>query len=283
MNPAQQLPMLLDGVLKGMVGSPSIFLPLAAAAAQVPAGQGVTKTLINLSADLDLHDHQTGKQHAGKLGRAPLVLTASVFGVGSGSSGPLVGTAQWGSGNGAQQSVEFDIPLSGVNLSSAQASGGAQLTVPCTALSITARNDGNVIPVLGGQPIGDAFGIPFQVANVLPTAAASIGIGSKQSGSVLTRTIWIANGGGGLAATASVGVAVPAWAQCVRVLRFDASNTIQVTIVSLGLSTLAGPYNEAANAPPTVYVLPSTAGSITVKNTGGAAIAFMALVFELGL
>lgn len=270
MHEHQPLPRLLDGLNKGLVGSPLIQLPLAAATGVGAKGQGPTRTLINLGPDIDLKDNPL------KLGRVPVVLTATVFGVGSGAEGPLVGIAQWGSGNGAQQAIEFDIPLTG-----AQGTGGALLAVPGTALTIAARNDGNVLPRVGDSPIGSIFA-PF-ADKTTPAASASIGIGNKQSNSQLTRTVWAVNGGAGLAPVGSVLVKVPTWAQRFRVLRFDAGNTIQTTIATLGSQTLSGPINEAANAPPTLYALPSGADTVQVTNTGGVALAFVAIVFELGL
>lgn len=270
----EPLPGLFDSASKAYVGSPLRPLALASVAAVGAAGRGAVQTLINSTPDTDKHGDSQ------KLGRVPIVITATVYGVGGGATGPLVGIAEWGSGNGVQQSVEFDIPLMGVGAGAA-AAGGAILSVPCTAITIKARNDGNVIPRNGDLPIGSIFG-PV-ASETFPAAACSVGTGVKAGNAFLTRTIWAVNGGAGLAATGSVSVSVPAWAQRFRVLRSDAGQTIQVTTSTLGFQGVSGPINEAANAPPTLYALPSGANAVQITNTGAAAINFIAVLFELGL
>jgi hypothetical protein len=266
------LPRLLDGVLKAQVGSPLMPLPLAAVAAVGQPGLGREQTLMNLGPNTDLHGRGT------HLGLAPEVVTATVYGVGGGSGGPIVGIARWGSGNGVQQQIEFDVPFAGSTLDSLAFCGGAILAVPCTSLTILARNDGNFIPNAGGSPIGSSFG---PVGPVF--ASTSIGMGPKQGNAQLTRTIWAINGGAGLAPTGVVSVPVPPWAQRFRVLRYDASETIQVAMQTAGLDQCGGPFNEAANAQPAVYPVPSTCTAVNVKNTGAGAITNLLLVFELGL
>jgi hypothetical protein len=275
----ETLPGLLDGQNKGYVGSP--FRPLALA--NLPGvgakGFGPIQTLINMSPDTDHGPH--GAKDPMKLGRVPRVVTATIYGIGGAAQGPLVGIAQWGSGNGAQQRIEFDIPLVTDSTTTDQAAGGACLSVPCTALTIQARNDGNLLPRAGDSPIGSIFA-PVSSANS-PAATCSVALGHKPSTSSLTRTIWAVNGGAGLAGAGSVLVSVPAWAQRFRVLRFDAGNTIQVTTATLGSQTLSGPINEAANAPPSVYAVPSGAATVQITNTGAAPLTFVAILFELGL
>jgi hypothetical protein len=285
MHEHPRLPGLLDLANTGAIGGPLFFLPLAAAPAVAPAGFGGTRALVKFNPG-DLTD-PTQPQ---KVQRVPRVLTASIYGTGSSGMGPLVGVARWGSGNGAQQEIEFDIPLALFNASvSNLGAGGALLAVPATSLEIFARNDGNLTPRAGDDPIGGGAAPPVQqvppagTIGGFPNATAGFAIGHKQGNARLTRTIWAVNGNGGLLAAGHIDVPVPAWAQTVRVLRSDAGNTISVTLFSMGLLAEGGPWNEAANAAPTVYSLPSSTGIIRVTNTGAGAINVVQLLFELGL
>lgn len=283
-GPHTQLPGLMDGVNATLVGGPSAQLPAAAVAAEGSRGQGQVISLVKFSSDT------ADKKDQLKLGRVPLVLTASI--AGNGGTGPLVGIARWGSGNGTQQEMEFDIqqgfPLvttPGVALRG-RAAGGTLFSVPATSLEIAARNDANFLPSgpLGATPVSAPLGT---VADGVPSATASLAIGNRAGGKALTRTLYAlyAPAGPGMipGAGGELLIAVPAFAKRFRVFRNSAANSISIVTVNNSFTDIDGPYNEAANTTPQTYELPGAASSIRIRNTGGTNILVLGAVFELGL
>ena len=189
-----------------LIGGPSRALPPAAAAAEGAAGQGAWTTLVKLPGDVA---HRGDPQ---KIERVPLILTASVFAqVGT---GPVVGRAMFGAGNGTQQIVEFDVqigaPLAQTpGITSAANTGGSILSVPATSLQVDVRNDANLIvsgPLTGG-PLSLKLGDTSQGT---PLVTGSMGQGPRSGSSQLTRTIYIRNQAvAGVPAGTSVQVPVP--------------------------------------------------------------------------
>jgi len=267
---------LLDGVNASDVGGPSRLLPAAPAAAVGSAGYGQLTTLFRFNPDVQKH----GKPS--HLGRVPEILTASVNGYGG--TGPLVGVARWGSGNGSQQVCEFDIQLGfpfflGSNPGGNAATGGVLFTVVGTSLQVDARNDANLIPNvgIGNAALGNAAIGP-------PLATGSMAKGPRAGGAALTRTIvgTYAPGGPGLAPTTSVNMQVPAFAKKATIFRSNAVEPVQVSFTDLQGTQLDGPYNLAANAPSPTFVLQPNMLFVSVANTGGAALQVVGVVFELG-
>jgi hypothetical protein len=276
-GPHEQLPGLLDGVNATLVGGPSVALAPAAGAPSLNAF-GAIASLVKFNVDIAHHTHHL------KLGRVPLVLTASTF-VQQGT-GPVVGVCRFGSGNGSQQSFEFDVqqgfPLFTVpNITNSATAGGSLFSLPCTSIEINARNDANLLANAGGDPLGLVAGA------AVPLASASIGIGNRGSSKPLTRTVYgiyaPASVGGRLAPAGIVQVSVPAFAKRFRTFRTDATQPISVALTDGTGTPFDGPYNEAANAPPATYDLPASCSSVVITNTGAAALKVVGCVFELGL
>lgn len=272
----ERLPGLLDGVNQSYVGGPFRVVPPATLPAVSLAGRGALVSLIKMQSDI------AGKQDHLKLGRVPIVLTASVFG--ASGSGPLVGIALFGSGNGSQQQFEFDIQAgvpeatstpspSGPTLSL----GGQLFSLPCTSLEINARNDANVRLAAGQDTLGDT-------SAGASSATASIGIGNRAGvGGGLTRTIY----GYKSVAVPLIGVAtiaVPAFAKRFRVFRTinPTASAITVGIQDAAFVTIDGAYSEAAGAVPATYQLPGAAATVTVTVAAPGA-SCVGCVFELGL
>lgn len=268
------LPGLLDGVNATLVGGPLIILPPAAAPTIGRLGQGALTSLVKFDADIG------AKHNAQKLGRVPLVMTGSVFG--SGGGGPLVGVARWGSGNGYQQAMEFDIQLGfpEATLTPPPAAGstlGGQLfSVPGTSLEIAGRNDANFIPGAGSTALGIGVG-----AFPPSSGTASIGTGNRAgAGGALTRTIY-SYFNPAVPVVGAFNVAVPAFAKRFRVLRFG-TPALTVQIADGNFVAYDGPYTEAAGAPPTTYQLPGSA-SVVVVTAAAPGCTVVGCIFELGL
>ena len=278
MNLHKPLPGLLDHVNAGSVGGPLMPLPPANVAAVGNAGYGNARTLVNFSPDIK------GEEKQLDLGRVPEVLTASVFA--SGGTGPLVGIAQWGSGNGQQQQMEFDIPQTfgqflgsnpgGTN----QTAGGVLFSVPGTSLRIDARNDANLIANAGNGNV--AIGV---AANGTPSATASIGLGNRAGGTQLTRTIYGTYApGGGLPATNIVNIQIPAFAKRFTIFRSSTVvGPIQVEMIDFNGSVVDGPYNLAAGATSPTFLLTPSVLEVAIANGGGAPLQVVGCIFELGL
>jgi hypothetical protein len=274
----ETLPGLLDSINATHVGGPLFGLNPASGAPSLNAFGPLT-SLVKLGPDVAHHANPL------KLGRVPLVMTASVYA--AGGTGPVVGVARWGAGNGAQQQMEFDVQqgfpqFTVPNVTNAATQGGTLFSLPGTSFEIAARNDANLLVNAGGLPLGLVAGA------AIPQASASLGTGNRGAAKALTRTMYCIYSpgapGGGLAAAASVQIAVPAFAKRFRVFRFDASASIQVSLTDGTNSLSDGPYNEAANAPPATYELPGWVNSVVVKNTSGALVLqVVGCVFELGL
>lgn len=272
----------------GWVGGPAKPLPAASAAADGVLGQGPLVTLLQFQPDITEYAQSADPSHAKLarlLTRSPRVLTASVFA--QGGTGPLIGVAQWGSGNGAQQSAEFDLPTAGFGGSLllspntlVDAQGGVILSVPATSLNIVARNDANLIPPGGAQALGAA---PPFVA--LPQATASIGIGQRGNRQPLTRTTFAVfdPAGAGLAPAGTVLIFVPPWSKRGTIFLRSAAQTATATIVDILNNNIAGPYTTVASTAPVPFDIPPTAGRILLTNTGAGAINVLGVVFELGL
>lgn len=271
---------LLDGVNATFVGGPFAILPPANVAAIGAPGKGPVQTLVKFSADV------AKKGEPLKLGRVPVVLTASAFG--TGGTGPLVGIARWGSGNGSQQEMEFDLQLGfplaatpGAAANGAYPTQGGQLfSVPATSLEIAARNDLNLIPGAGSIALG------IILAPAVPSqATASIGIGNRAGvGGGLTRTI-IARYNPGAMLAGQFLVPVPAFAKRFRVIRSSglaAAAAITVNVVDGAFVICDGAYSEAAGVPPTTYTLPSAAAEVVVT-VAAAGCDVVGCIFELGL
>jgi len=271
------LPGLLDHVNATWVGGPLKVLAPAAAAAQGLPGLGPLVSLIQFGPPIGAkHDPQ-------KLGRTPLVMTASVFG--QGGTGPIVGIARWGSGNGYQQSLEFDIELGfpqatfgGIPPGSTV--GGQLFSLPGTSFEIAARNDLNFVPSAGSIALGAVLAPP-----VPSQASASLGTGNRASGGLgLTRTVYgYFNPAVPLVGTATI--PVPAFAKRFRVFRSTgvvAAAAITVLVTDGNFVIIDGSYNEAAGAPPAIYHLPSAASTVQVT-CAGPGCTVVGAIFELGL
>ena len=276
MDEHKQLAGLLDGVNATSVGGPSRVLPPSPVAAVGTAGQGQVTTLFRFNPDVAAHAKPL------HLGRVPEILTASVQGMGG--TGPLVGIATWGSGNGSQQTCEFDIQLGfpfpfGNNPGIRAAQGGVLFSVLGTSFQLDARNDANVIPAagLGNVAIGNAAIGPM-------LATASMAKGNRAGGTQLTRTLLGTYApSGGLPATNIVAVPVPAFAKRFTVFRSPADESIQIATTDLQFTQVDGPYNVAANAVAPTLVLQPNMFSVAITNTGGAPLNVVGVVFELGL
>jgi hypothetical protein len=269
----EQLKGLLDGERLTSIGGALVPLPPAPAAGV--NAFGALQTILRFQPELGLPG---APQHMGR--STSRVLTASCYTLNGAGAGPIVGVATWGAGNGAQQSIEFDISTSIPTPAIINSSfGGAVLSVPATSLQIQARNDSNVLPRVGDAPLGNTTNTP--------SATAGFAIGHRNGTSQLTRTIYAVNAllGGPLANGANVVVGVPAFAQRFRMFRSSALNAIQVQMLATGgiLSVVSGPYIDAASVPPSLYTLPANTQAIKITNNGPGTIDVLGVVFELGI
>lgn len=255
------------------IGGALIDLPPAPAAAVNAFGP--IKTLLRFQPDLA----QEGRpQHLGR--STSHVLTASCYTLGGAGAGPVVGIAQWGAGNGAQQSVEFDITNSlPTPTVSNSAFGGSVLSVPGTSLQISARNDSNVIPRAGDTALGNT------VNN--PKASAGFGIGHRAGTAQLTRTIYAVNlpTGAQFVPGNHVDIGIPAFSQRFRMFRSSALNAVQVEFLGTGgiFAVTSGPYIDAASVAPSLYTIPANTLLLRITNNGPGNIDVLGVLFELGL
>jgi hypothetical protein len=278
-------PGLFHGENKTTIGGPFADLPPAPVAAIGAPGLGRLVTLVRFQPDTD---QKHGPQHQAhghvspmKMGPAPQVLTASVMA--QYGSGPIVGVARWGAGNGSQQILEFDVqlgtptPFLGSSVGGSR-SGGVLLSLPASAVQIDCRNDANFIPNVGSVAIGDP-------TVGTPQATASLAQGVRAGSTQLTRTLYAvyAPAGPGLAAAGSVNLQVPAFARSFRIFRTDAGSSVSVTMVNAAGHNVDGPYNVAANVPSPSFALTPNMLEVFLVNTGASALTVLGCIYELGV
>jgi hypothetical protein len=251
-----------DRVEQGNIGSATSGTVDGTAGATLP-GQGQGKEIQILQFHGDDND--------------PVMLTLAMYTTGIPTTGPMVGIVEFGSGNGDAVRCEFDLQTSGAQTTDdITVAGGDLASFPANVVAVKVRNDAGFIPPGGSAILG--------VRLPGPRVSASLAVGSRPSSEIgLVRTIWSVNGVPGLAAAASINILVPPFAKTVRVIRFDAANSIQVSFITPGGGTVDGPYNVAANAPAPTLSIPLGVQAITVKNTGGAPIVNLAALFGLAL
>lgn len=269
---AEDMHELMRDVGPGKVGGPLMPIPPAAVAAIAPRGRGGGVTLQQFAPPVTT-------DNGAHLTRPAEMITASIFAAGGPGSGPLVGVAKWGSGNGVQQQIEFDVQIGFPEPAViANTFGGAILSVPCTSLELVVRNDANLLPRAGDQPLGSTVNTP--------SATASLALGTRASTAALTRTIYAVNlPAGGFAAAATVDVGVPAFAQRFRMFRSSANNAVQVTFLSTAgvFAPSSGPYTDLANVAPALYTIPANTSFLRLTNAGPGVLDVLGVVFELGL
>lgn len=275
---------LLDGLNMTLIGGPSRQLPAAPAAAEGAAGQGAWTTLVKLPGDVG---HAKDPQ---KIERVPLILTAAVYA--QQGTGPVVGRALFGAGNGTQQIVEFDVQIGFAlaatpGITGASSAGGSLLSVPATSLQVDVRNDANLI--VSGPKTGGALSVKLgDTSQGTPLVTGSMGQGPRAGSSQLIRTVYVRNqAANGVPQNTSVQVPVPAFAQRFRVFRLVEGVTvvpsINVSITDVGFVPMDGPYTEAAGAPPATYRLPGGAAVVVIKNNDATALKTVGCIFELAI
>ncbi len=212
---------------------------------------------------------------------------------------PLVGLAIWGTG-GAQNQVEFDIPCSRLSAGNVPVGvpsaapmtnigSGVQFEINGSGLSLYARHDGNIAPIINsvhrtalGLPPNDWVGIPGNPAKLLSFVSPGQSMNTK-----LQRTIYVAGGNTfpGLAASALapgefVDVSVPPFAKAVRFQRGDPS-TEPLNIACFSNNAAA---HRFFNVPVNVedwFLLDGQTITIEITNTGAAAINRLQAVFDV--
>lgn len=267
---------LLYGVASAKVGGPALELTPAAAAAAGVTGLGKPMVLMTFNAEKNGQDEIED----------PRVITVAVCAVnpqGNSIGGPVVGIIEWGVGNSAQFSAEFDVPvqsgLSGASLDNLLNGSGILLSVPADFVRVSARNDANLIPRAGGVggelPIGDA--------GLVTRATAAMAVGSRGGNAKvpLTRYAVLNSGAAPLAAGASVVLAVPPFARSVQVFRSSANNGVGVS--QTGTVALDGPINFAVNAPTTPVPIVAGASTVTLTNNGPGTLTALGAIWEIGL
>lgn len=269
--------LLLDGVGAGRVGSGSLAIPQAQAAAEAPAGQGKPVALIKF----------VGADRKGQdVGSSPHTLCGTIVAfspVGTGVThvgGPLVGIARWGSGNGSQAICEFDVPVS-TGISDPVA--GALITVAGDSLELLVRNDGNLRPSTGSDPLNGGVTTPT------PSGSASIAIGNRAGSTQITRTVYAMfnPGGAGLASGGLLAIPVPAFARTFRIFRHNepiVAGTMPPVNVSVGGTfVVEGPFLIAAGVQSPEFQIPGGCFTVICVNPGPGAIEVLGAVFTIGL
>lgn len=214
---------------------------------------------------------------------SPMVLTASFQTSGPQingilTPGPFVAVVMFGSGNGAMQTVEVDLPcnFSGGNNFCA---GGVQVSVPCANVELWARNDAALLALVGDQTIGQAPNP--QTSEVVATG--SVGVGVRTGSGFPVRTVYAVLGSGagqGLANGATVQIPVPPFSKAVRVARFDMANN-SLSIVLAGLSAAEGPYVVPANVAAPKLEFGGDLQTVNVTNAGPNEILSMVALFDI--
>jgi hypothetical protein len=259
--------MLLDGARAAAVGGPQVLLPIGPRNV-APAGQGQEQSLVK---------ENEPNQDEQRVTDAPRILTATVSVVGDGgldAAGPCIAVVRWGSGNGGHLTAEVDVPIAaGI---AGIFSGGLIFSVMGDYLEISARNDSNVTPRQGDDPIG------LNVGRMLATA--SVAVGPRGGNRPVTRTIYGVNGNGGLVGADFVAIPIPPFARTFRVFRSD-SLAVRVLQRSATIAAVDGPYAIAATVPSPVFPVLGDGIFVEVSNpaaAGTAPIDVVGIIFELG-
>ena len=186
-----------------------------------PAGPGVGNIgqpvrLVNLSGDTtDAEIVSVGLSSIDPQDPA----TGTVF-----HAGPLVGIVEFGNAGGNSR-IEFDVqaqdpfPL----LKQASAQGGAMVNVPTSSIQAYLRNDANLIPGAGDDPIG--------VDGINATGSGWAAYG--RTGGALTRTIYWFNRIAGLAGAVTRPCQIPPFARTFQVFARTALPNAAVVTVDL--------------------------------------------------
>lgn len=227
----------------------------------------------------------------------PLVLTASVsaFAVENGIfAGPITGIALFGSGSGATQSVEFDIPTATADEPGGSLTnilrGGIQISVPATSLEIRARNDQNLIP----DPVGGIDNLAIGTSTGLSVhVTGSIGKGVKPTYSRTTKTVWLINRSALVAqfvTTNSGTIKVPPFATSVRVMRWSSVSAaaaqidIRLVTAASGSATFIDSITVPVGTLCPDIILGGHVRNISVVNTDAVnSIQAIAAVFTLAI
>jgi hypothetical protein len=258
---------LFAGKNPGMFGGQSQNIIPAGAAAVAPNGFGANASLLQFrGSDND-----------------PQMITASIMAQGmlvggATGSGPMTGILSWGSGNGQNQSVEFDIGCKGTfNGRVFSPIGGTMISVPASRIDLQVRNDSNLLAQNGtGTSIGG------NVIGVNVTAA--LAVGTKISNTRAARTIWLFNdpGAAQFTPTNQVICNIPPFATSFVVMRDSANQSISFEL--LGTSNqYDGPYNVAANVRCPETPISGWIDGIRITNTGSVGIERLSVLFFLSL
>jgi hypothetical protein len=139
-------------------------------------------------------------------------------------AGPLVGIVEFGNAGGKSR-IEFDVqaqdpfPL----LKQASAQGGAMVNVPTSSIQAYLRNDANLIPAPGDDPIG--------VDGINATGSGWAAYG--RSGGAITRTVYWFNRIAGLAGAVTRPCQIPPFARTFQVFARTALPNAAVVTVDL--------------------------------------------------
>lgn len=264
-----------QGMQAGNVGGVGVDVNAKAVAARGLAGQGDWTQMVKF----------VGMAKVGtEMVEAPTMLTAVVFAkckdfVNAPAFGPVVGRAQWASGNSGPSEMFFDVPFPATALE-----GGALISVPADVLEITTRNDANLIPPAAGS-------VALGNGGLNPVSAfASVAEGSRGGASRLTLTVWA---GFRLVGTgmpvALTFVDVPPFAKSFVIFRGSPSGT-PAEAVTVEIETAAGvflpvdgPYTVAAGVPSPEFPLISNATKLQLLTVGGNTLVSLGVVFNLQL
>lgn len=160
-------------------------------------------------------------------------------------AGPLVGIVEFGNAGGSSR-IEFDVvaqdpfPL----LKQASAQGGAMVNVPTSSIQAYLRNDANIIPGAGDDPIGN------DLINAKGSGWAAYG----RSGGSITRTIYWFNRIAGLAGAVTRPCTIPPFARTFQV--FARTATPNAATVTVDLIDGGG---HVINR----YLIPAVAGTLS--------------------
>jgi hypothetical protein len=256
---------LFRGVDQGKIGG-SQEVPAAGALAIAPNGLGLEKGIVTFRSAEGDDD--------------PQLITATLFArFRDAFTGPLVGIAEWGSGDGATQRVEFDLPIVGVPSGNSQSASGVSLSVPATSLQIKARNDAALLVRASDNPLGDGG------LGTVAIITASLAAGNRAGSGRLTRTMYNrkAPAASGLAPAASVLIPLSPFATSFQIFRASAAQTISFAPADFGGTAIDGPYNVAANAKAPEMPIPQGTVWILVTNTGAAEILTLGVQYFLFL
>lgn len=270
---------LLADTAQGHIGGTGIPVP-PAQVASATLGKGAEVGILRMAgSDVDENDPQMVTIAINAQPGSAVTGSEGAFSPLGG--GPLVGIVTWGSGLGAQNRAEFDLPLQGpINPNAANPlpsvfGSGVLVSVPASALEIKCRNDARFIPPGGTDPIGNIA--------VAPVVTASLGTSERGGPSKLFYTQWLVSSvAGGLAAAATIFCPIPAFAKSFRIMRQSAAQTISFTVNGSTLG-IDGPYNVAANAMAPNVELSGNTYQINITNTGAGVIQSLAVLFEIGL